>query len=399
MANLTTELASLRIDRNTSTRSVWRRAIFVGLIMAIAAVCGLCLVSGRLDRVEVETVRPSTLSSSAGAAATPILTATGYLVARRQAVVSAKIQGRLAQLNVDEGSHVLKEEVIARLDNADYQAQIDVARAQIVRAEADLAEQQRQLRLARSLADAGVISQDQLEAALSRVRAADASLFQDRAALSLSEANFQNTVIRAPFAGVVLRRMAEVGESVAPIPPGVNLSTSSGSIVALADMATLEVEADVSESNVGRLQNGQPAQVSVEAFPNRTYQAILRQVVPTADRTKATVTVRVSILHKGADLKPEMSAKVTFLERVKKDASRVSRTQPVISVPKSAVRTRDGGTFVLEVESGRVHVAPVSIGDERQGQVIVKEGLTGSETLVLHPPDKLKEGDIVRAKS
>jgi HlyD family secretion protein len=167
MANLTTELASLRIDRNTSTRSVWRRAIFVGLIMAIAAVCGLYLVSGRLDRVEVETVRPSTLSSSAGAAATPILTATGYLVARRQAVVSAKIQGRLAQLNVDEGSHVLKEEVIARLDSADYQAQIDVARAQIVRAEADLAEQQRQLRLTRSLADAGVISQDQLEAALS----------------------------------------------------------------------------------------------------------------------------------------------------------------------------------------------------------------------------------------
>ena len=119
-------------------------------------------------------------------------------------------------------------------------------------------------------------------------------------------------MIRAPFAGVVVKKMAEVGESVAPIPPGVNISTASGAIVALADLATLEVEADVGEANVAKLRSGQPAEVTVEAFPDRRYKAVLRQVIPTADRTKATVLVKVTILDKDKDLKPEMSAKVTL---------------------------------------------------------------------------------------
>ena len=128
-------------------------------------------------------------------------------------------------------------------------------------------------------------------------------------------------MIRAPFGGVVVKKMAEVGESVAPIPPGVNISTSSGAIVALADLATLEVEADVAEANVAKVANGQPAEVTVEAIPDRRYKAVLRQVIPTADRTKATVQVKVTILDKDKDLKPEMSAKVTFLEPDKKEAT------------------------------------------------------------------------------
>ena len=168
---------------------------------------------------------------------------------------------------------------------------------------------------------------------------AEAALAQAQAEPAYAEAQLQNTVIRAPFAGTVVKKMAEVGESVAPIPPGVNISTASGAIVALADLETLEVEADVSEANVAKLGEGQPAEVTVEAFPDRRYKAVLRQVIPTADRTKATVLVKVTILDKDKDLKPEMSAKVT-LPRAEQTARkpRPRAPQPVMLVPRGGRR-------------------------------------------------------------
>jgi len=369
------------------------------LIILGGGVVAFFFARGRIVAQEVETVRPTMKAATAEAALAPILTASGYVVARRKAVVSAKIQGRLAELDVDEGSQVAEGQVIARLDNSDYQAQIEVARAQVQGSDADLAEQQRQLRIAQSLADAGVLPRDQLEAALSRVRRAEASLAQSKANLSLSEANFQNTFIRAPFTGVVVTKMAEIGESVAPIPPGVNLSTSSGAIVALVDMTTLETEVDVSESNVAKLQRGQPAQVSVEAFPDRVYRAVLREVMPSADRTKATITVKVTILDKGKNLRPEMSAKVTFLERAGEGTGPPGESKPVISVPKDAVVARNDINVVFVVgDRKRVHVVPVLTGAEKQSGVVIKQGLTGSEKLVRNPPSSLKDGDVVKTR-
>jgi len=247
------------------------------------------------------------------------------------------------------------------------------------------------------LANDGVVSQDQLQAAMSRVRLAEATLSQSKATLSLADANFQNTIIRAPFAGVVLKKMAEVGESVAPIPPGVNLSTSSGAIVGMADIATLEAEFDVSESNIAKLQRNQPAQVSVDANPDRSYRAVLRQVIPTADRTKATITVKVRLMEKDESLWPEMSAKVTFLEH----AGESSRTvKPIITVPKDALVEKNGTIAVFVVDGQkRVHLVPVSIRGERQDEVIVDHGLTGTEALLLRPPSTLKDGDKVKTKS
>ena len=402
MSDLKTELASLRIDRESKPRSGWRWLALIGLLVALAAVAGFYFIPvSSLTATEVEIVRPTVLTFSQAAAGSPILTASGYVVARRKAVVSAKIQGRLAQLSVEEGSFVREGDVIARLESADYQAQVEVARAQVQRSEADLAEQQRQMRITQNLTQSHIVSQDQLDAALSRVRLAEAALSQSKASLAVADASYQNTLIRAPFTGVVVKKMAEVGESVAPIPPGVNISTSSGAIVALADMATLEVEADVSESNVAKLRSGQPTEVSVEAFPDRSYRAVLRQVIPTADRTKATVTVKVTILDKDKDLKPEMSAKATFLEPAKKDSSRGTDSgKPVVSVPKDAIATRDGKTVVFEVrDDKKVYELPITIGNENQDQVIIKQGLVGSEKLVLHPSDKLKAGDAVKLKS
>jgi RND family efflux transporter MFP subunit len=398
VTDLKGELASLKIDRSPAARSPWRWP----LLLLVPAVLALIILYGlrarqALSAPEVETVMASVSKSAEASAGTPILTASGYVVARRKAVVSAKIQGRLSELRVEEGSKVREGEVIARLESIDYEAQVKRAQAATKRAEADLAENQRQLRLNTDLARDRVVSQDQLDAAASRVRLAEAALAQAQADAAFAEAQLQNTLIRAPFTGVVVKKMAEVGESVAPIPPGVNISTSSGAIVALADLATLEVEADVAESNVAKVQNGQPAEVTVEAIPDRRYKSVLRQVIPTADRTKATVQVKVTILDKDEDLKPEMSAKVTFLEPEKKQPS-AATSAPVVLVPQDAVASRDGKSVVFLVREGKAVARTVSTGVERGSQVVIRDGLSGGEVLVSHPPESLKDGDAVRVK-
>ena len=401
MTDLKGDLASLKIDRDRPERSPWRWP----LLLFIPAILGLLALYGLRARqafaaVEVDTVKSTVQKKdAAGPAGAPILTASGYVVARRKAVVSAKIQGRLQELRVEEGSRVQSGEIIARLESGDNEAQVLRAKAAVQRAEADLAENQRQARLADRLANENVLAKDQFDAAVSRVRIAEAALRQAQAEVTLYEALFQNTVIRAPFTGVVVKKMAEVGESVAPIPPGVNISTASGAIVALADLDTLEVEADVSESNVAKLGPNQPAEVTVEAFPDRKYKAILRQIIPTADRTKATVQVKVTILDKDKDLKPEMSAKVTFLEAAQKRSDAAPAAEPpTVQVPKTAVLNRDGHTLVFEVREGRARSRAIVVGFERSGQLIVKEGLAGGETLVSSPPETLKDGDAVKVK-
>jgi RND family efflux transporter MFP subunit len=392
------ELASLKIDRNRKTGSPWRWPLLL-LVPAVLAILVLYGLRARqaFAATEVDTVTVAVSRDVQPSAGTPILTASGYVVARRKAVVSAKIQGRLSELRVEEGSVVRQGETLARLESIDYEAAVARARAAVLRAEADLAEFRRQLRLSEDLARQRIVAEDQREAAASRVRIAEAQLAQQQADLAFAEAQLANTVIRAPFSGVVVKKMAEVGESVAPIPPGVNLSTSSGAIVALADLATLEVEADVAEANVAKVGNGQPAEVTVEAIPDRRYEAVLRQVIPTADRTKATVMVKVTILDKDKDLKPEMSAKVTFLEPEQEQKPEAAAA-PVVLVPRAAVVTRGGKPTVFLVREGRAQARAIVLGTERQGQVVVKDGLAGGETVVAKPGDELQDGSSVRVK-
>jgi RND family efflux transporter MFP subunit len=402
VADLKGDLATLKIERSRPARSPWRWPLlfFIPVVLVLGGLYAL-RVQQALAAPEVETVVASvSKQGDAAAAGTPILTASGYVVARRKAVVSSKIQGRLAELHVEEGSRVRKGEIFARLESTDYEASVERARAAVQRAEADLAEARRQLGLSEKLAQDKVVSEDAVEANRSRVRIAEAQLAQSRADASFAAASLANTEIRAPFTGVVVKKMAEVGESVAPIPPGVNISTSSGAIVALADLDTLEVEADVAEANVAKLGANQPAEATVEAFPDRKYRSVLRQIIPTADRTKATVQVKVTILDKDKDLKPEMSAKVTFLEPEKAKEPRASAAAgpPVVSVPRDAVATRDGKPVVFEVREGKAKARPVTLGAERQGQVVVRDGLAGGELLVLRPGDEIKDGATVRVK-
>jgi len=421
VSDLKTDLASLRLDAEPAPP---RRRMWVGAALALVAiVAGVLAWRARtaLAVTEVETGRPTIEQSGGGASGAPLLTASGYVVARRKAVVSAKIQGRLAELRVEEGSRVREHDVLARLESDDYEAQVRRARAQVQqaqaqlaaaqaairRADADLAEARRQLGVHERLAREAILPTDTLDATRSRVAVLEAAIGQARADeqraraaqmqaeadLRYAEALLQNTVIRAPFTGVVVKKMAEVGESVAPIPPGVNLSTSSGAIVALADLDTLEVEVDVAEANVSKLADEQPAEVQVEAFPDKRYKARLRQVIPTADRTKATVMVKVTILDRDPNLKPEMSAKATFIE-ADSAGEAGAPVRSTILVPQNAIVTRNGRTHVFEIVDGAARIVPVTTGPARQDQVAVT-GLVGGETLVLNPPDGLENGDRV----
>lgn len=429
-SDLKRELETLRLNPEEAERPR-RRAWPLVLVVFVAVLAGVGYVlQGRLRAVEVETVVATSVEGprTAAGSAEAVLTASGYLVARREAIVSAKIQGRLSDLRVEEGSVVAENDVLARLESDDYEAQLARARASIAqvdaqearteatvaRAQADLAELRRQLRQADQLVRENVVARDALEAAQSRVKVGEAALEQARAErrqvdadraraqaeIQFAQAQLANTIIRAPFAGTVVKKMAEVGESVAPIPPGVNISTSSGAIVALADLATLEMEADVSESNVARLRESQAAEVEVEAFPDRRYRAVLRQIIPTADRTKATVQVKVTLLDKDEALKPEMSAKVTFLSAPQPaggDSTGVASRQ--VLVPQTAVVSREGGTRVYEVVDGAVKVRPVTTGPVRGTDVVVTQGLSGGERLVASPADGLADGTRVRVKT
>ena len=400
MPDLKDELASLRIDRETPRRRRGGRIILWLLVIAALAAGGAYLwrLRSTFSAIEVETVQASVQQSGGANAGTPVLTASGYLVARKQSVVSSKIQGRISQLLVEEGSIVKQGDVLARLDSEDYEAAIVKAKADIEYAKADLAEAQRQERLQQSLYGDRVVSQDALDAAKAKVALAAATIDQDKANLQVQQAYLDFTTIRAPFSGVVVKKMTEVGESVAPIPPGVNISTSSGAIVAIADMNSLEAEVDVNEANVAQLRPAQPAEIQVQAIPSHTYKGILRQVIPTADRTKATVTVKVAISNKDKYLKPEMSCNVTFLEPEKKQAPGAA-PQRIVTIPKESVLTRDGKSMVFTVDDNRAHLATVTTGADLRGQIIVTSGLTGGETVVNNPPQKLKDGDTVKIKS
>jgi len=405
MRDLKDELASLRIDRERSPRR-WGRTITLLLLVMLVAGAVFYYIYAKpqigplaaLGAVEVETTQATVQNSGGPAAGTPILTASGYLVARKQSVISSKIQGRLAELRVEEGSVVRGGEVIARLEDADYIAAITKAKADIEYAKANLAEMQRQARLQQGLFKDEVVSQDAVDAADAKVRIAQATVAQDEANLKVQESLLEFTNIRAPFDGVVIKKMTEVGESVAPIPPGVNVSTSSGAIVAVADMNSLEAEVDVNEANVAQLGPNQPATISVQAIPNHPYDGRLRQIIPTADRTKATVTVKVGILNKDKYLKPEMSCNVTFLEPSKKDSQPNAPPLRIVTISKDAITTRDGKPVVFEIENRKVRMIPVVTGNDLNGQVIVRNGLAGSETLVNNPPQKLKDGDAVKVK-
>jgi RND family efflux transporter MFP subunit len=374
----TPDLAALRIRREPEKAGRPKGLLFGGAVLVVAAGVAAYLYAGRSLRPRaVEVVTASLLTEGQ---ATTLLTATGYIEAERKADLSPKITSRITELNVTEGSHVRTGDVVARLDHTDLDAQLAEKQAAWVNARAELDRQ-------KSLHSEGLAPKSSLDAAV----AAEAT---SRAAVRYVRALLDYTVIRAPFTGVVTAKRAFVGEAVSPFGSSPSGGGSGGAIVTLVEFTSLYVGADVNEANLSKLGAKQPAEISLDAVPDRTYHGYLRQIVPAADRQKATVRVKVAFLDADDKILPDLSARVSFT--AEPTSGKTGRTR--VLVPAAAVRTIDGKTGVFRIVEGRAKFQPVQKGPEAQGQVEILQGLSGGEQLISASSGEIRDGDRVRVE-
>jgi len=369
---------------------------------------------------EVDTARVTqVVTTPGGSTALPVLVASGYVVARRSSDVGVKMGGRLARLRFEEGTRVRKGQVIAEIEHADVDAQLEASRRAVAEGEAQLGqaiaardEELRNLERQRALMKDGITTTATLTAAeaaaavsAARVKSAEAAIASARARVRVTEEAIENANIRAPFDGVVIKKRAEVSETVSPFGVQGQSSREGGAIATIADLAELEVQTEVSENSVAKLTAAMPAEVTLQAYQNQPYKGRLRQIFPSADRAKAIVEVRVSILNPDAHVKPEMTASVTFQEPGHgrtTDGTATDRTpspQPaVVLAPKRAITQQGGNSIAWVVSNGTSVRRAVTVGAERIDQVEIKSGVGPGEVVVLNPPPGLTDGGIVRVK-
>jgi RND family efflux transporter MFP subunit len=389
----TPDLSSLRIERSDDPPPgrAGRGPLLLAAVLALAllgvAAWWLMLRPGQALAVHAATAN----ASGGGSASSAGITANGYVVARTRASVSAKILGRLSSLRVHEGSFLKANDIIATIDDADFQAQVASARAAEAQVVVQITQAKRDLHRAEQLRDEKLNSVAELEDAQTKLDALSAQLASAKAQTQVAEAALENTRVRAPFDGTVLRKDAEVGEIVAPSSAGGGLTRTA--IVTMADLSTLEVEVDVNEAYIAQIQGGQPARITLDAYPDTSFSGRVRQVVPTADRQKATVQVKVAILDHDSRILPEMGAKVLFENSGHGELHVAPRR---VFVPAAAVVQADGGARVWVIENGRVSAKTVDLGPPREDQVEIRSGLEGGESVVLNPPAGLKAGARVR---
>lgn len=388
------DLSALRMDRSDE-RPARRRVprLLVGGVAVVALLAAAYFVLPipwllpEVDTAIAQVVTPAEASS--------VLTAAGYTYARERAAVGAKIIGRVVRLYVDEGDRVRRGDRIAVLDNDNLVATVEQARARLLEADATLADARRQeSRLAQLLAGR-VVAQEEYDAAATYLDVSEAGVAVAQANLAAAEAQLGYSVITAPIDGVVIERMVEVGEMVAP--GGFTTQQSTGAIVRLADPESLEVEADINEAYISRIEIGQPAIIRVDAVPGVEYRGRLRQIVPTADRQRAVVEVKVTIDDRDERILPDMSCNVTFLE-TEPTAGGASAAEPKILVPRQAVVEVDGSSFVFVVEGDRLRRTAVELGAEQGDRMEIASGLGGGEVVVREATNDLEDGRRVRAR-
>jgi HlyD family secretion protein len=414
-----TDLSRLRIDRDAPPRRRW---LPWGLLLAVAAAGAAAYPSARAyvterRAPEVDVTRATqVVTSPGGSTALPVMVASGYVVARHSSDVGVKVGGRIAALKFEEGTRVKKGAVIAEIEHADIDAQLEAARRAVSEAEAAVAqnaaardEDARNVERQRQLAKDGITTNASLtgaEAAAAvsnaRVKLAEAVIASARARVRMAEEALENTNVRAPFDGVVIKKRAEVGETVSPFGVAGQAAREGGAIATIADLAELEVQTEVSENNVAKLKPSMPAEVKLRAYDERPYKGRLRQIFPSADRAKAIVEVRVTILDANELVKPEMTASVTFQEPKAADPStggRAATGSPVTLVLKRAIQDQNGQPGVWVVNGTTVARRAITLGAERIDQVEVKSGLLPGETVVLNPPAGLSDHGVVRVKT
>lgn len=401
MTSTPPDLSRLRIARDepsAAQRSALRTALILfGLAALVVAAAYFYFKPGRSLEVTVTRVE---VSGGGGGSGTGI-TANGYVVARTRASVSSRLSGRLAMLAVEEGSRVRRGQVMARLENDEYLAALAQAEADSGRAEASLTEAiaqrdqlERDLARSRDLVSRNMEAaanaealQAQLQGAIARVGVQRAQIRSATAAIAYARANLDNTFIRAPFDGTVLRKDAEVGEVVAPVAAGGGLTR--GAVVTMADLETLEVEVDVNEAYIAQVASGQPTRIVLDAYPAAAFAGEVRQIVPTADRQRATVQVKVRISDRDPRILPEMGARVEFLAVA---AAADSAAPMRVFVAADAVRTEGAETVVYVVRDGLASRQVIEAGPVSGGRREVRTGLSGGEQVIMNPPRELAEG-------
>lgn len=358
---------------------------------------GVLAFAGYLFRPAVQ-VDIGTAAQTYPSQAYTVLNATGYVVAQRKAAVASKATGRLDWLGVREGSTVKGGEVIARLENRDVTAQMEqaaanirVAEANLQQGEAESKDAERALKRSAELLAKNFVSPAAHDTVVARHARAQAAIAGFRAAIAAARANHRvaqvavdQTLIRAPFDGIVLTKNANVGDVITPFSSALG---SQAAVVTMADMSTLEVEADVSEGNIAKVTAGQPAEVQLDALPDVRLRGEVHRLVPTVDRAKATVTVKIRFIDNDPRVLPEMSAKVAFLSQVVPPGENTPR----VAVPASALVDRDGRKVVYLLQDGKAVETPVQPG-AAVGDLVQVTGVNAGDKVVLKPPERVRNG-------
>ena len=388
------DITSLRIDRSEAATAPPRRVPwrYVLPLCALTILAGgfLALRSALGAAIEVDTATATLTSPSQ---AHSVLAANGYVVAQRKAAVASKGTGRLVYLGVEEGDRVTKGEIIARLDDQDMVASLAKARADLEVARADSFQTRNTLERTRALFASKLASRADLDFAEAQHLKVGANITSARAAVEQAEVAMEYTRIRAPFNGTVLTKNADVGEIVAPFASSAN---SRGAVVSMADMESLQVEADVSESNITRVRVGQPCEITLDAYPDIRYRGTVHKIVPTADRAKATVLTKVAFRELDERVLPDMSAKVAFLGEELSDSAAAAPAR--LTVPSTAITERDGKQVVFTIREGRAAETAVRTGEQLGAQTVVLQGLAQGETVINRPPATLSGGAKVKPK-
>ncbi len=397
------DLSKLKIDKSDKksvTAGRKKKPFIISALVALAIIgtvlyrTGIIAPTSTVDVTTVSLVYPSQSLS--------VLNASGYIVAQRKAAVASKMTGRLTALMVEEGSLVKKGQILARMENTDVNAAKDQVTANLANARAMLKQamvERDNLRKDhdryQKLIRGGYVSQSEYDTvntryqrSLEAVKAASAAADSAAAALAGAEANLDYTLIRAPFDGVVLTKNADVGDIVTPLGAS---STSKAAVVTLADMDSLQVEADVSETSITKIKVGQPCDIQLDALPEKRFRGEVHAIVPTVDRAKATVLVKVRFLDRDVRMLPDMSAKVSFLSR----ELNAGELQPRLAVNKAALVSRDSKNIVYRVEYDKVRESVISIGDTLGDMQEVQKGLKPGDRVVLNPKG-LKDGAKIK---
>lgn len=450
LTTLDEDIRALQIDRQRAhppPRSHRRWLLVIGSLILLGGIGGILIKWGPVGSRLGGSVREVTVAVATRRGPTgpqPLLSAGGYIIARHQVEVGAKITGRVVSLEVKEGDVVRAGQVIARLDDEEIRAQvrqaeanlaaararlaeleagsrpqeIDRARAEMQRAEADVKNAELNLRRLERLVEAGVVDRQQLDDARARyemataawraaqenyeltrigprpeqIELARAQVRQAESALAYARAQLENTVIRAPVSGTVLDRYVDLGEMVT-----IGFTSTRGAkqaLVSLADVTDLQVELDISEADIARVKLQQPTVIIPDAYPDRQYRGVVEYISAVADRQKATIKVKVKVLDPDQYLRPDMGAKVTFYEK----GTDIPRESGVVLIPKTAVVEQDHRTVVFLAREGKAVAQPVSVGKENAGYIEIVSGLQGGERVITGGLSGLKEGDRITVR-